>query len=215
MVSAFEGNMAETKTMLPVIEAFMTARQLPDVTVVADAGMISEANQKAIEAAGLSFILGMRIPDVPYVVAQWRREHPGEDIPDGHVFTQPGPPGRPAAGATRSSTTSTAHDRARRTLRGIDEQVAKAEKAVAGKAPVKRNRFIQLAGAPRGQPGTGGKGPGTGRDQGIRHQPRRLPRRHAHHPGLRDRRLPPAVRDRGTARTPDLSRPLRSGPAEA
>jgi hypothetical protein len=31
-------------------------------------------------------------------------------------------------------------------LRGIDEQVARAEKAVAGKAPVKRNRFIQLAG---------------------------------------------------------------------
>jgi hypothetical protein len=38
------------------------------------------------------------------------------------------------------------HDRARRTLRGIDEQVAKAEKAVAGQAPVKRNRFIQLSG---------------------------------------------------------------------
>jgi hypothetical protein len=39
--------------MLPMIEAFMTDRQLPDVTVVADAGMIPEANQKAIEAAGL------------------------------------------------------------------------------------------------------------------------------------------------------------------
>ena len=38
-------------------------------------------------------------------------------------------------------------DRARRTLRGIDEQVGKAEKAVAGKAPVKRNRFIKLTGA--------------------------------------------------------------------
>ena len=38
-------------------------------------------------------------------------------------------------------------DRARRTLRGIDEQVAKAEKAVAGKVPVKRNRFIKLVGA--------------------------------------------------------------------
>jgi hypothetical protein len=37
-------------------------------------------------------------------------------------------------------------DRARRTLRGIDEQVTKAEKAVAGKVPVKRNRFITLAG---------------------------------------------------------------------
>ena len=38
-------------------------------------------------------------------------------------------------------------DRARRTLRGIDEQVAKAAKAVAGLAPVKRNRFIALDGA--------------------------------------------------------------------
>ena len=51
--------------MLPVIEKFMAAHKLPDVTVIADAGMISEANQKAIEAAGPSFILGMRIPDVP------------------------------------------------------------------------------------------------------------------------------------------------------
>jgi transposase len=56
MVHAFEGNMAETKTMLPVIESFMTAHQLLDITVVADAGMISKANQKAIEAAELSFI---------------------------------------------------------------------------------------------------------------------------------------------------------------
>jgi transposase len=88
MVGAFEGNKAETKTMLPVIREFMAAHQLPDVTVVADAGMVSEANQKQIEAAGLSFILGQRIPETPWVVAEWHREHPGEDVPDGHVFTQ-------------------------------------------------------------------------------------------------------------------------------
>jgi Transposase DDE domain len=93
MLSAFEGNRAETKTMLPVIQKFMTAHDLPDVTVVADAGMISHANMKAIEAAGLSFILGMKVPDVPYVIDAWRREHPGEHIPDGHVFTQPWPAG--------------------------------------------------------------------------------------------------------------------------
>ena len=93
MLSAFEGNRAETKTMLPVIEEFMAAHQLPDVTVVADAGMISDANMKAIEAAGLSFILGMKVPDVPYVIGTWRREHPGEEIPDGHVFTQTWPAG--------------------------------------------------------------------------------------------------------------------------
>ena len=33
MVSAFVGNKAETKTMLPVIEVFMAAHDLPDVTV--------------------------------------------------------------------------------------------------------------------------------------------------------------------------------------
>jgi Transposase DDE domain len=82
MVSAFEGDKGETKTMLPVIKAFMAAHQLPDVTVVADAGMISDANMKAIEGAELSFILGMKVPDVPYVVDQWRREHPGQEIPD-------------------------------------------------------------------------------------------------------------------------------------
>jgi Transposase DDE domain len=147
MVSAFEGNKAETKTMLPVIEKFMAAHRLPDVTVVADAGMISEANQKAIEAAGLSFILGMKIPDVPYVVGQWRREHPGEEMPDGHVFTQPWPAGPSSKRRDQWIYYQYKADRARRTLRGIDDQVAKAAKAVAGLAPVKRNRFIALDGA--------------------------------------------------------------------
>jgi hypothetical protein len=31
-------------------------------------------------------------------------------------------------------------------LRGINEQIARAEQAVAGNAPVKRSRFIQLSG---------------------------------------------------------------------
>jgi transposase len=149
MVSAFEGNKAETKTMLPVIEAFMAAHDLPDVTVVADAGMVSEANQKQIEAAGLSFILGMKIPRVPYALAQWRREHPGQDIPDGHMFTQPWPAGPDGGRRDQVIYYQYRHDRARRTLRGIDEQIAKAEQAVAGNAPVKRNRFIQLTGGTR------------------------------------------------------------------
>lgn len=35
--------------MLPTIEAFMAAHGLKEVTVMADAGIISQANQKAIE----------------------------------------------------------------------------------------------------------------------------------------------------------------------
>jgi hypothetical protein len=147
MVEAFEGNKAETTTMLPTIEAFMAAHKLADVTVVADAGMISAANKKTIEGAGLSFILGMRIPDIPYAVAEWRREHPGELMPDGLVLTQHWSAGPSDKRRDQVIYYQYKADRARRTLRGIDEQVAKAEKAVAGKVPVKRNRFIKLVGA--------------------------------------------------------------------
>jgi Transposase DDE domain len=136
MVSAFEGNKAETKTMVPVIEKFMAARNYPDVTVIADAGMISEANQKPIEAAGLSFIFGMKIPHILYVVEEWRRQHPGEEVPDGHVFFQSWPAGPSGKRRDRVIYYQFRVGRARRTLRGIDEQVAKAAKAVAGLASV-------------------------------------------------------------------------------
>jgi hypothetical protein len=149
-VEAFEGNKAETATMLPVINAFKAAHQLSDVTVVADAGMISEANQVAIQAAKLSFILGTRIPFLPNVVQEWHDKHPGEEIPDGQVLTQPWP--STTAEKSRGIPDRVVyyqfrHDRARRTLRGIDEQVSKAQRAVDGKATVKRNRFIKLTGA--------------------------------------------------------------------
>jgi hypothetical protein len=149
MVQAFEGNKAETKTMLPVIEGFMATHQLGDVTVVADAGMVSEANRNAIEDAKLTYIIGERIPEVPYQVKKWRTENPDEPIPDGHVFIQLWPAtGTQKAQGRRDKVVYYQYraDRAGRTLRGIDEQVAKAEKAVAGKTPVKRNRFVTLDG---------------------------------------------------------------------
>jgi hypothetical protein len=136
--------------MLPVINAFKAAHQLSDVTVVADAGMISEANQVALQAAGLSYILGARIPFLPDVVREWRDKHAGEAVPDQLVLTQPWPAtsSEKARGIPdRVVHYQCRHDRARRTLRGIDEQVAKAEKAVDGKVPVKRNRYIQRTGA--------------------------------------------------------------------
>jgi hypothetical protein len=147
MVEAFEGNAAETTTMLPTIRAFMAAHQLADVTIVADAGMVSDGNRRAIEAAGLSFILGAKIPDIPYAVTEWRRQHPDQEPPDGLILTQPRPAGPADKRRDEVVYYQYRSDRARRTLRGIDEQVIKAERAVAGKAPVKRNRFIKLVGA--------------------------------------------------------------------
>jgi hypothetical protein len=149
-VQAFDGNTAETKTILPVVQAFAAAHGLPEVTVVADAGMLSEANLKDLEDAGLRFIVGARIPDVSYQVSQWRRTHPGEPIGDGQIFVQPMIMGTKDDPRRRTIFYQYRADRARRTLRGIDQQIAKAEKAVtAGLAAVKRNRFVQLSGGTR------------------------------------------------------------------
>jgi hypothetical protein len=145
-VHAFDGNTAETKTIIPVIQAFTAAHGLPAVTVVADAGMMSEANLKHLEDAGLTFIVGARIPDIPYQVKKWRSQHRGEPVPDGQVFTQPTVMGPKGDQRNRTIIYQYRADRAKRTLRGIDEQIAKAEKAIKGQTAVKRNRYVQLTG---------------------------------------------------------------------
>ena len=109
--------------------------------------MLSEANLAAIEDAGLRFIVGARIPDVPYQVSEWRRTHPGEPIGDGQIFVQPWVMGPKTDPRKRTIFYQYRADRAKRTLKGIDQQIAKAERAVAGQAAVKRNRFVQLTGA--------------------------------------------------------------------
>jgi hypothetical protein len=86
MITAWEDNTAETKTMIPTLKSFLAVHGLRDVIVVADAGMISEANWKAIEAEGFSIILGAKIPEIPYCVQQWQEQHPGAEFTDGQVF---------------------------------------------------------------------------------------------------------------------------------
>ncbi|VBA54941.1 hypothetical protein LAUMK142_04879 [Mycobacterium pseudokansasii] len=111
--------------------------------------MISEANQIDITAAGLTYILGARLPYLPDVVREWHDKHRDQAVPDELILTQPWP--ATSREKTRGIPDRVIHyqyrtDRARRTLHGIDDQIAKAQKAVDGKAPVKRNRFITLTG---------------------------------------------------------------------
>ena len=150
MVSAFEGNKAETKTMLPVIESFMAAHQLPDVTVVADAGMVTrERTRRQIEAAGLSFILGAR----SRTSRTWSRSGgastPARRSPTGRCSPSPGRPGRTAAAATRSSTTSTRPTGPAARCAASTSRSPRPSRPSPGKTPVKRNRFVRLSGGTR------------------------------------------------------------------
>ena len=59
-IGCFEGDTAETTTMVPTIGAFPARHDLAHMVVVADAGMLSAANPTAFEEAGLRFIVGSR-----------------------------------------------------------------------------------------------------------------------------------------------------------
>ena len=57
----FEGNKFEGYTMLPVIEAFKTKYNLQKLVIIADSGLLSNANIDELQSRGYEFILGARI----------------------------------------------------------------------------------------------------------------------------------------------------------
>ena len=64
-IGCFEGNKAETFTMIPIVKGFQDRHGVTDMVIVADAGMLSAANLKAIDDAGLRFIVGSRQTKAP------------------------------------------------------------------------------------------------------------------------------------------------------
>ncbi|KAF0162445.1 MAG: transposase IS4 family protein [Ignavibacteria bacterium] len=57
----FEGNKAETKTLLPVLEKFSQKLKIDKPIVIADAALLSQKNIDHLTEAGYEFILGGRI----------------------------------------------------------------------------------------------------------------------------------------------------------
>ena len=78
MVARVRRQPAETKTIIPLVQRFVAAHGIAGVTVVADAGMMCEANLAEIEDAGWSFVSARKLPDVPYAVKQWRQTNPDQ-----------------------------------------------------------------------------------------------------------------------------------------
>lgn len=64
-IHVFEGNKAETRSLIPMITAFQERHAITDMVVVADAGMLSRAKSNALEDAGLPFIVGTRTFKAP------------------------------------------------------------------------------------------------------------------------------------------------------
>ena len=64
-VGCWEGNKAETTTIIPIVEAFQAAHGIEDLIIVADAGMLSATNLKSLHEARLRFIVGARTTRAP------------------------------------------------------------------------------------------------------------------------------------------------------
>ena len=84
-IACFDGGKAETKTIIPVIQAFQERHGVADMVVVADAGMLSAENLKAIDAAGLRFIVGSRMTKAPHDLAKHFHWH-GNAFTDGQLI---------------------------------------------------------------------------------------------------------------------------------
>ena len=84
-IGCFEGNKAETATMIPIIRAFQARHDLAEMVVVADAGMLSGTNLRELDEANLRFIVGSRVTKAPIDLASHFRWH-GDAFTDAQVI---------------------------------------------------------------------------------------------------------------------------------
>lgn len=84
-IGCFEGNKAETLTIVPIVKAFQQRHSIADMAVVADAGMLSATNLKELDDASLRFIVGSRVTKAPVDLASHFRWH-GDAFTDGQLI---------------------------------------------------------------------------------------------------------------------------------
>ena len=84
-IGCFEGDKAETLTIVPIVKQFQERHGLADMVVVADAGMLSASNLKELDEAGLRFIVGSRVTKAPKDLESHFRWH-GDAFTDGQVI---------------------------------------------------------------------------------------------------------------------------------
>jgi len=84
-IGCFEGEKAETLTIIPIVKAFQERHHIEDMVVVADAGMLSGTNLRELDGAHLRFIVGSRVTKAPKDLASHFRWH-GEAFTDGQVI---------------------------------------------------------------------------------------------------------------------------------
>ena len=84
-IGCWEGNKAETSTIIPIVEAFQAAHGIEELVIVADAGMLSATNLKSLHEARLRFIVGARTTRAPSDLEAHFHWH-GDAFTDGRLI---------------------------------------------------------------------------------------------------------------------------------
>lgn len=164
-IGCFEGSKAETKTLLEVIGRFQARHDIADMVVVADAGMLSAANLKELDAAGLRFIVGSRVTKAPNDLASHFRWH-GDAFTDGQIVDTVTPRyGRTATndvllreepvwnpeqmGKDWRAVWAFSRKRALRDQQTLNLQANRAQEIIDGQRQVKSARFVKTTAAGR------------------------------------------------------------------
>lgn len=145
-VHLFEGNKAETTTLIPVLTAFARRHGVRDMVVVADAGMLSAANLNSLEDAGFGFIVGSRITSAPYDLAEHFQRH-GTYFTDGQVLESARQMGTGKAARVRRVIYQWKFKREKHDNKAINAMIERAEKIADGRAPLKKARFLKVTDA--------------------------------------------------------------------
>jgi len=145
-VQSFEGNRAEVKTIVEVLNSFRVRYGPGKITVTADAAMLSSENINVLEAMGYHYIIGSRLSKTPYEVEEYRADK-NQELTDGQIFessmmVNTGQGRR----AKRRVIYQYRAKRAALDLSNIEKTLAKAISMVEGNAPYKRNRFFKAEG---------------------------------------------------------------------
>ncbi len=131
---SFQGNTAETTTILPVVEAFKKQHGLADITIVADAAMLSSKNLEALTKAGYTYIVGSRLYKIPYDIAEYQKT---KELIDKQIITTRLEKGQRIIYQYRQK-------RAALDLYNIEKQVTKAEKIISGQTAAKKTKFLNV-----------------------------------------------------------------------
>jgi transposase len=166
-IGCYEGNTAETTTIVPIITAFQQRHHLDGtpMVVAADAGMLSASNLKALDELGLSFIVGSRTTKAPADLESHFHWH-GDVFTDGQLIDtvtprhgntkvndaalRAEPVWKPDThpGAWRAIWAYSAK-RARRDQKTLNAQEARARAIVDGEKKAKSARFVKTRGSDR------------------------------------------------------------------